>query len=334
MDVTDAGRTDTSVNQLLWDSYSMYGYSSDDEYDYDSRRGHINRTTATSHSSIASSPSALSQATSDEESTADDSYGDLDERSTDSDEDLSTASEDSVNDGQSSGYAFALRQQTIDAVLRDTFTRYHWELEEGPQPPPRSTEHYPPLPRREGHLSSIEEMRSLKSLHSVAFTQARDAARLSRCIGFFEDTPWRTKFPKLRPEHVYGINSSGRPSHGRLSPFLYLCNDECDYGLCAATFGTMDRCLLGLQCRWKHAIKWNDLRFLITSGRLSLDRARVMLANWQTPTKPEMRLRAEAHMMNITVRLAPLENAQILSSTGPYVATADDADRMEENRFN
>ncbi|KAI4700548.1 hypothetical protein J4E81_003509 [Alternaria sp. BMP 2799] len=274
------------------------------------------------------------QATSDEESTAEDSYDDLDERSTDSDEDLSTVSEDIVNDGQSAIDALALRQQAFDTALRNAFTRYHWELEERPQPPPRSIDHYPPLQRREGHLSSIEEMRSFESLHSAAFTQAQDAARLSRCIGFFEDTPWRTKFPKLRPEHVYGTNSSGRPSHGRLSPFLYLCNDECDYGLCAATFGTMERCPLGLRCRWKHAIKWNDLKFLITSGRLSLDLARVMLANWQTPTKPEMRLRAEAHMMNITVRLAPLENAQILSSTGPYVATADDADRMEENRFN
>jgi hypothetical protein len=197
-------------------------------------------------------------------------------------------------------------------------------------PPPVNSDHYPSLPRPHWYMSSVEESISLASLHSAAFLQAQSAARLSEYIGFFKNTPWHIKLPVLRPWHLYGFNVSGSPAHGRLSPFLYLCDGESDYGLCAATFGTLERCHLGLRCRWKHEIKWADLKIPITSGRLCLVRARAMIAKWQCSEKPEMRTNAEARMMDITVRLAPLGNAQILAHTYPYVTVPGDAHTLFE----
>jgi len=112
----------------------------------------------------------------------------------------------------------------------------------------------------------------------------------------FEPTPWGRVVHRKRPWHKYGILPNGKPNNGRLWPELYYCDYTCDYGLCYKTFGTPDACHLGPRCRWKHEIKWADLQFLIRSGRVSLGRARIMLANWQTPVAPKMPARACSRM--------------------------------------
>jgi hypothetical protein len=327
---TDQARTEVPHYLLVEENPIDFGiYSSDEEYDPRGHPDRSGRSAANSSYPHGTDYGALSQEISDEDSPAGfQDYG-SDEDIIISEGNYSADSDDGVNSSGDGSSQQGLRVTwTYDEMYCAVLSQLRRRCDG--VPPPVNSDHYPFLPRPHGYMSSVEESISLASLHSAAFLQAQSAARLSEYIGFFKNTPWHAKLPVLRPWHLYGFNVSGSPAHGRLSPFLYLCDGESDYGLCAATFGTLERCHLGLRCRWKHEIKWADLKILITSGRLCLVRARAMIANWQCSEKPEMRTNAEARMMDITVRLAPLGNAQILTHTYPYVTVPGDAHTLFE----
>jgi len=147
----------------------------------------------------------------------------------------------------------------------------------------------------------------------IAIENARAAGRYVSSVDF-ETTPWGTVVPPRQPWHNYGILPDGSLNDGRLWPELYHCDYTCDYGLCYKTFGTPGACHLGPRCRWKHEIKWADLEFLIRSGRVSLGRARIMLANWQTPVAPKMPARACGRMYAMLFGLSEgLAGSQLLT---------------------
>jgi len=141
---------------------------------------------------------------------------------------------------------------------------------------------------------------------------------------FFDQRPsWERTHQPDRPDLDYGVYTyNGQPNSGLLWPRMLLLNPEQDLGLCYFTFGTTASCPVGEDCRWSHTIQWWQLRFLITSGRVSLPRAQIMMQNWSTPEPPELVGWPHDHMRNIKIVLGsgpgPQKLKPIRKWTVPY----------------
>jgi hypothetical protein len=140
---------------------------------------------------------------------------------------------------------------------------------------------------------------------------------------FFPRLPWPRYRRRLRSYHDYGVHDyDGSVNYGKLWARMYLCGYANDYGLCYFTFGTPETCPMGTSCRWKHEIRWQDLRLLIITGRVSVPRAQIMVANWCTPDLPKLDHHATHRMMAILIGLGSGPDAQILKPirkwTVPY----------------
>ena len=168
----------------------------------------------------------------------------------------------------------------------------------------------------------------LKTLYSASRKEGKELAK-GRIL-LLEQPPWRTSLPPRKPEHDYGLTPEGRPLHGRLSPWLYLCDHTCDLGLCDITFRVPFACPLGAACRWKHEIDWDYLSFLITSGRLSLRRTRTMLANWKSSAIPSEDVGTWYRMNAIMERLQYLEKPARIGYTYPYLFPISDSHALFE----
>ncbi|KAI4644697.1 uncharacterized protein J4E78_009516 [Alternaria triticimaculans] len=175
-----------------------------------------------------------------------------------------------------------------------------------------------------------EEIETLEIRHSASWIEGKEQAKGTCNIVSLQSPPWTTDLPAKRPYHGYGITPGGLPRHGRLSPWLYLCDHTCDLGLCDITFRLPHTCPLGSGCRWRHEILWDELSFLITSGRLTLRRARVMLANWQSSASLDDDVDAWHRMNAIIDRLQYLEAPAILRYTYPYLFPVRDSHALFE----
>jgi hypothetical protein len=141
----------------------------------------------------------------------------------------------------------------------------------------------------------------LDTLHKQSWDVARDRATQDRATRqsenesgrskmprpsheYFDPPPWRQRNRPRWSYHDYGTYTwNNQPNSGVLRSRVLLLSKGTDLGLCHVTFGTLDNCPLGQRCRWDHTIKWKQLRFLIVSGRVSVPRAQIMMANWCTP---------------------------------------------------
>ncbi|KAI4605034.1 hypothetical protein J4E83_010905 [Alternaria metachromatica] len=175
----------------------------------------------------------------------------------------------------------------------------------------------------QGKLES--EIETLDIRHSASWIEGKEQAKGTCNIVSLQSPPWTTNLPAKRPWHEYGLTPGGFPRHGRLSPWLYLCDHTCDLSLCDITFRLPYTCPLGSGCRWRHEILWDELSFLITSGRLTLRRARVMLANWQSSASLDDDVDAWHRMNAIIDRLQHLEAPAILRYTYPYLFPVRDS---------
>jgi hypothetical protein len=119
----------------------------------------------------------------------------------------------------------------------------------------------------------------------------------------FAPVPWAITHPRRRAYHIYPENPDGSENLGRLRPELYLCSDVNDFGLCWCTLGTSGNCPLGSQCRWMHVLPQRWLRFFIVSGRVSVEFARVLMANWKASESPDLDDGAVARMEAICIGL-------------------------------
>ncbi|KAI4921618.1 hypothetical protein J4E90_000044 [Alternaria incomplexa] len=172
------------------------------------------------------------------------------------------------------------------------------------------------------------EIQMLKTLYSASRKAGKELAK-GRFLSL-EQPPWRTFLPPRKPEHDYGLTPEGRSLHGRLSPWLYLCDHTCDLGLCDITFRLPSACPLGATCRWKHEIDWDDLSFLITSGRLSVRRTRTMLANWKSSATPSEDVGTWYRMHAIIRRLQYLEKPARIGYIYPYLFPGSDSHALFE----
>jgi hypothetical protein len=155
-------------------------------------------------------------------------------------------------------------------------------------------------------------------------TSGRTRTRMPRPSDeFFPRLPWSRYSRRLRSYHNYGVHDyDGSVNYGKLWARMYLCGYTNDYGLCYFTFGTPETCPMGSSCRWKHEIRWRDLRLLIITGRVSVPRAQIMMANWCTPNLPELNHHTIHRMMAILIGLGSGPDAQTLKPirkwTVPY----------------
>jgi len=174
------------------------------------------------------------------------------------------------------------------------------------------------------------DIRMLEAQHSVSYMEGKERAKGTSRIIKLEQPPWRTILPPRKPEHDYGVTQEGVSLHGRLSPWLYLCDHTCDLGLCDITFRLPRACPLGPACRWKHEILWDELSFLITSGRLNLRRARTMLANWESSTTPADDIDVWCRMNIIIDRVQYLETPAEIKYTYPHLFPVSDSHALFE----
>jgi len=145
------------------------------------------------------------------------------------------------------------------------------------------------------------------------------------CDKFFDPMPWKTCHRKLRRHHIYPDNEDGSRNYGMLWAELYLCSKSNQFGLCWYAFGTPDRCPLGAACRWEHYLPWRKLRFLITSGRVSVELARQMMANLKSDEDPDQNSKAIDNMEAIIIGLGErLQPKVLLSRRGPNAWSWED----------
>jgi len=145
------------------------------------------------------------------------------------------------------------------------------------------------------------------------------------CNEFFDLMPWKTCHRKLRRHHIYPDNEDGSRNYGMLWAELYLCSKSNQFGLCWYTFGTPDKCPLGATCRWEHYLPWRKLRFLITSGRVSVELARQLMANLKSDEDPDQHPKAVDNMVAIIIGLGErLQPKLLLSRRGPNAWSWED----------
>lgn len=144
------------------------------------------------------------------------------------------------------------------------------------------------------------------------------------CDEYFDAVPWEASHRPEMPHHVYPKNKDGSRNSGLLWVTRYLCSKSNQLGLCWYTFGTPGSCPLGASCRWDHKLSWTSLCFLITSGRVSVQLARQLMANWNTNEHPDQLPEVIARMKAITLGLGERLEPKVLPSRRASSRSWDD----------
>jgi len=141
---------------------------------------------------------------------------------------------------------------------------------------------------------------------------------------YFDAVPWRASKRPEMPHHVYPNNNDGSRNSGMLWAARYLCSKSNQLGLCWYTFGTPGSCPLSASCRWDHSLSWTTLRFLITSGRVSVQLARQLMANWNTNEHSDLHPEVTTRMKAITLGLGERLEPKVLPSQRANSRSWDD----------
>ena len=141
---------------------------------------------------------------------------------------------------------------------------------------------------------------------------------------YFDTVPWITSHRPVMPHHVYPKNRDGSRNSGLLWATRYLCSKSNQLGLCWYTFGTPGSCPLGASCRWDHSLPWTTLEFLITSGRVSVQLARQLMANWNTNEHSDLHPMVISRMKAITLGLGERLEPKVLPSQRANSRSWDD----------
>ena len=141
---------------------------------------------------------------------------------------------------------------------------------------------------------------------------------------YFDTVPWKMTHRPAMPHHVYPNNRDGSCNSGLLWAARYHCSKSNQLGLCWYTFGTPGSCPLGASCRWDHSLLGTTLRFLITSGRVSVQFARQLMANWNTNEHSDQLPEVIARMKAITLGLGERLEPKILPSQRANSRSWDD----------
>jgi ElaB/YqjD/DUF883 family membrane-anchored ribosome-binding protein len=167
---------------------------------------------------------------------------------------------------------------------------------------------------------SAAQSRARQSLEGqITASRARSSQMPRPSDDFFHQRPWWSRHnPPREPHHLYENPWNGNASDGDLWHWKLLLSEDHNLGLCYYTFGTPSNCELGLNCRWSHTIEWEQLRFLIVSGRVSVLRAQIMMANWKSPQIPELSTSDHYRMLIILCGLNRGPRTQFLGPASAF----------------